>query len=307
MDIRSLITFIQVAELNSFTKAAEKLGYSQPTVSFQIKQLESELETQLFERIGHTVTLTDDGHKIMEYAQTICRTADEMMTRSHPSDSPSGTVRLALADSLCAPFALEQFAKFRKAYPDISVIMISAGTDEMFRMLDHNEVDIVCTLDNHIYNTTYVISNEEKIGVHFVCSPENALSKKANGKKLSVKELLGESFLLTEKGMSYRRLLDEYMAKHSIELSPALQLGNADILCRLAEENTGISFLPDYVTENAVRAGRLVRLEVEGLEIEIWKQILYHCDKWVSAPMRAVIDFLGEVVLGENNREIINI
>ena len=73
MDFRNLITFIQVAELGSFTRAAEKLGYSQPTVSLQIKQLEKEIGVQLFERIGHTVSLTDAGRSALAYAQHICR------------------------------------------------------------------------------------------------------------------------------------------------------------------------------------------------------------------------------------------
>ena len=55
MDLRALNIFIEVAELGSFTQAGEKLGYSQPTISFQIKQLEKELGVQLFDRIGHTV------------------------------------------------------------------------------------------------------------------------------------------------------------------------------------------------------------------------------------------------------------
>ena len=63
MDIKNLITFIHVAELGSFTKTAEKLGFSQSTVSFQIKQLEQELKTQLFERINHTVVLTERGER----------------------------------------------------------------------------------------------------------------------------------------------------------------------------------------------------------------------------------------------------
>ena len=61
MDLRSLQIFIEVAELNSFTQAGERLGYSQPTISFQIRQLEQELGIPLFDRIGHTVSLTDAG------------------------------------------------------------------------------------------------------------------------------------------------------------------------------------------------------------------------------------------------------
>ena len=63
MDIKNLTTFIYVAELNSFTKAAEKLGFSQSTVSFQIRQLERELNSQLFERVNHTIALTEKGRE----------------------------------------------------------------------------------------------------------------------------------------------------------------------------------------------------------------------------------------------------
>ena len=69
MELKNLETFIQVAELSSFTKAADKLGYSQSTISFQIKQLETSLDTQLFERINHTVTLTQRGKEILLYVK----------------------------------------------------------------------------------------------------------------------------------------------------------------------------------------------------------------------------------------------
>ena len=295
MDLRNLKTFIQVAELNSFTKAADRLGYSQPTVSFQIKQLEDELGVQLFERIGHTVTLTHEGRRVMEYAQKICHMSEEMVSHAFSPSEPSGTVRLAMADSLCAPLVLEKFSRFRKVHPNISIIITSAGTDEMFRMLEHNDVDIVCTLDRHIYNTSLVIKSEEKIGAHFVCSPDNPIVSR---KKICVDEIIGQSFLLTERGMSYRSILDEELAKRSIALTPVLQLGNTDLLCKLAEEGVGITLLPDYVTHASVEAGRLVRLALEDLEIEIWKQVIYHRDKWISQPMQIVLDFISGIVLG---------
>ena len=77
MEIRNLITFVQVAELNSFTKAAKALDYSQSTISFQIKQLETELDCLLFERINHTLTLTDRGRELLDYAQQVTRLTDE--------------------------------------------------------------------------------------------------------------------------------------------------------------------------------------------------------------------------------------
>lgn len=294
MDLRSLNTFIQVAELNSFSKAGEKLGYSQPTVSFHIKQLENELGLQLFERIGHTITLTDDGRNTLAYAQQICRLSDEMVSGKDENTNPKGTIHLAMADSLCAPLIIDKFSAFRKKYPDISLNVATSGTQQLFKLLDHNEADIVCTLDNHIYSTSYVISNEEKIGVHFVCSVDNPLSNKNN---LTVTDLLTKPFILTEKGMSYRRLLDEKLASKSIEINPTLEIGRADLICRLVEKNMGVSFLPDYVTERAVKKGKIVRLSVTDFNFELWKQILYHKDKWLSLQMKSVLSFLSDIKL----------
>ena len=120
MDLRSLNTFIQVAELNSFTRAGEKLGYSQPTISLQIKQLEQELGVQLFERIGHTVTLTDSGREALTYAQRICHMSEEMILGTSNIKEPVGIVRLAMADSLCSPLLMKKFADFRQQHPYIS-------------------------------------------------------------------------------------------------------------------------------------------------------------------------------------------
>lgn len=295
MDFRALNTFIQIAEVGSFTRAAEKLGYAQPTVSLQIKQLESELGVQLFDRIGHTVSLTEGGREALSYAQRICHLSQEMVQGANKQYEPGGVIRLAMADSLCTPLIIKEFARFRRLYPKISLKVTTAGTDELFRLLDHNEVDLVCTLDNHIYNTTYIISNEEKIGVHFVSSASNPLCEQGT---VDIHDLMTEPFLLTEKGMSYRRLLDEYLARHSMEIQPVLEISSADSICKLVEENMGISFLPDYVTEVSVKAGRLVRLPVKDMDVELWKQLLYHRDKWVSLQMEALIRHLSGILLG---------
>lgn len=294
MDLKNLSTFIQVAESNSFSRAADKLGYSQPTISFQIKQLESELGIQLFDRIGHTISLTDEGKRLLDHAQQICRLVEEMTRGNTEVDFLSGQIHIAMASSLCAPLVLEKFAQFHRIYPHIAIKIITAGTSEMFRLLDHNEVDIVCTLDSHIYNNSYIISKEEQVGIHFVCAADNPLAEYT---ELSISDLANEPFLLTEKGMSYRRLMDEAFAKISTEIVPILELGDADIICELVAEGTGISFLPDYVTENAVNSGKIKRLNVSDCDIELWKQQIYHRNKWVSSAMKAVIDFLSEITL----------
>ena len=201
MDLKILNTFIQVADSGSFTRAGEVLGYSQPTVSVQIRQLEQELGSKLFDRIGHTVRLTERGHEVLLYAQRICHICQEMAIQNESSSGIRGKVRLGMPDSLCAVLLERGFGGFRKKYPNICIYIATAGTNELFRLLDHNEVDLVCTMDSHIYNTNYVVVNEDKVGVHFVVSAESPL---ACQERLTVQDIQEQPLLLTEKGMSYR-------------------------------------------------------------------------------------------------------
>ena len=112
-----------------------------------------------------------------------------------------------------------------------------------------------------------------------------------------IEELLQHPFLLTEKGMSYRRLLDERLARSSMEIRPVLETGRADLICKLAQENAGVAFLPDYVTAESVRKGKLVRLKVQDCHLMVWKQMLYRREKWVSLQMQAMIDHLSNIRL----------
>ena len=287
MDIKNLTTFIYVAELRSFTKAADRLGFSQSTVSFQIKQLETELSCQLFERINHTVHLTEKGREVLEYAHQINRMTRELKD-SMKEEASSGYIRLAMADSLCTSLLSRDFLHFRKLYPNISLKIIAAGTEEMFRLMNHNEADAILTLDNHIYNTEYRILREEKVRTFFVAG---AGTRIASASSLSIEELLLQPFILTEKGMSYRRLLEEKLAELSLEVQPVLEIGSTELICSLVEQGAGISFLPEYVIKDRVKAGTLVCLPVSGLEIHVWKQLLYHRNKWVSPQMERVLKY----------------
>ena len=287
MDIKNLTTFIYVAELRSFTKAADRLGFSQSTVSFQIKQLETELSCQLFERINHTVHLTEKGREVLEYAHQINRMTRELKD-SMKEEASSGYIRLAMADSLCTSLLSRDFLRFRELYPNISLKIIAAGTEEMFRLMNHNEADAILTLDNHIYNTEYRILREEKVHTFFVAG---AGTRIASASSLSIEELLLQPFILTEKGMSYRRLLEEKLAELSLEVQPVLEIGSTELICSLVEQGAGISFLPEYVIKDRVKAGTLVCLPVSGLEIHVWKQLLYHRNKWVSPQMERVLKY----------------
>lgn len=293
MDMKNINTFIYTAELGSFTKAAELLGYSQSTVSFQIRQLEEELGTVLFERINRTVTLTDRGKEILRYAHRMKQLAGEMQEMVQPKQEVRGHLRIAMSDSLCEEIAEKLFVLLQRKYPEVTMKIVIAGTDEMFRLLNQNQVDFVYTLDRHIYHSDYVIVTESQEAAHFVTGYQNSL----NGKKqILLQELICQPFILTEKEMSYRRMLSEYLASCSLEIQPVFEVGNTELICRMLEKNaSAISLLPDYVTEKAVQEKRLVRLDVKDFQLDIWKQLLYHRDKWISPQMQAFMNVIKEV------------
>ena len=101
MELRNLITFIHVAELGSFTKAAEQLGYSQSTISCQIQQLVDELGCLLLERINHTLTLTGHGHTLVSYAHQVRALTEEYKENLTKDEECSGHVHIVTPDSVC--------------------------------------------------------------------------------------------------------------------------------------------------------------------------------------------------------------
>lgn len=293
MDLKNLETFIYVAEQNSFTKAAEKLGYTQSAVSFQIKQLENSLGTVLFERINHKIKLTPTGRKVLETAHQMMALGNDIRKIASNAQKISGNIRIAMADSLCNFIFWDSFADFHKKYPDVALKIISTGTEEMFRLAVQNDVDLIFTLDKHIYDSSYVIAKEFPVDIHLVSSPYHPLAGK---KHIEFADLVNCPFILTEKGMSYRKVLEEYFISQSAELKPFLEIGNTNLICHLAGQNLGISFLPDFVTEKYVKSGSLVRLETDFPDTRLWIQILYHADKWVTEEMRTVIDYIGSIL-----------
>ncbi len=291
MELRNLITFIHVAEVGSFTKAAEQLGYSQSTISFQIKQLEDELGCLLFERINHTITLTERGHELISYAHQIRALTDEFKESLEEEKEYSGHIHIVTPDSVCDDMISKSYIDFHKKYPSISVKFTTADTSVMLDMLNHNEADVIITLDSHSYHKDYVIAREESLSMHFVASTD---SKFARIKNLSIRDIINEPFILTEYGQGYRKVLDRELAKKSLEITPILEIGRTDMITSLVAQGDMISFLPDFVTKNMVDSGRLCYLDICDMNIDIWKQLIYHKNKWMSKSLKTFIDYIKE-------------
>ena len=275
MDTNVLKTFVAVCEYSGFSAAAEKLGYTQSTVSSQIKQLESELNTVLFDRFYHRISLTSDGITVLQH-ETI-----------------EGNIRLAMSSSVCNRFFKDDFLEFRKHFSNIHLVVVESGTEQMFDMLRKNEVDLIFTLDSHIYDSEFIICAEHEEKVHFFASVDNPLLNKEN---ISLKELCTEDFVLTESNMSYRKLLNNELAAQSLEIHPVLEIGNPLQICSLIKNSKMISFLPDFITEDYYNPGEIKHLPVNDCDVSVWTQLLIHKNKWKSPALNAFIDFYRDVI-----------
>ena len=163
----------------------------------------------------------------------------------------------------------------------------------MFDMLRKNEADLVFTLDSHIYESEFEICAERMERAHFVASAENRL---AHIQHLNVYDVIEEPFILTEHGMSYRRLLDEKLASASYEIKPVLEAGNPLQICAMVEGSGLLSFLPDFITDGYVKDGRLVYLPVDDCDIQVWTQLLIHKNKWRSPALDAFITYYKKII-----------
>ena len=172
----------------------------------------------------------------------------------------------------------------------------------MFDMLDHNEADAIITLDSHSYRRDYIIAKEEPLSMHFVT---NSKSEFAGKRGLKISDIANEPFILTEYGQGYRRVFDKELAKKSIDITPVLEIGRTDIITNILTKSDMISYLPDFVTKEFIDNGELCYLDVSDINVDIWKQLIYHKNKWMSKSLKAFIEYIGETEFsGFSSKEV---
>ena len=127
--------------------------------------------------------------------------------------------------------------------------------------------------------------------MHFVT---NVGSRFAGKKGLKMQDIAAEPFVLTEYGQGYRRVFDKELAKKSIDITPVLEIGRTDVITNILRKSDMISFLPDFVTQDFVKSGELCYLDVVDMQMDIWKQLIFHKNKWMSKSLRTVIEYIKE-------------
>ena len=282
MEFRQLQTFVTITHAESFSRAAELLGYSQSAVTVQIRLLEEELQVRLFDRMGKKTVLTAQGRQLLEYANRIIQEVNQAKSAIVQDTELSEPLHVGTLESLCFSKLPPLLGYFRSNYPKVPVKVTTATPKELIAMMEKNQLDLIYFLDRPRYNNNWNKELEVREPIVFVTSPESPL---ASRKGLRLVEILDEPFFLTEKNENYRRELDQYLESRERVITPFLEASNTEFIIQMIRRNRGVSFLPYFAVQESVRAGQLAVLDVTDFGVAMYRQIFYHKNKWKTREM----------------------
>lgn len=290
MEIRNLATFVKTAELQNFTNAAKDLGYAQSTVTAQIQQLEEELEVQLFERIGKRIHITDAGEQFLPYAQEILRLTTQAASRNTAAETPSGTLRLGIVESLQNHELAGLLHRYRQSCPQVRVVIKASDCQTLTELLLKNELDVMYVFDARVRREEFISAYETAEPMYFTVPRQHPLTQKTD---VTLEDILQYPFMETERHLSYGYEFNHYLAQKGFYLHSCLEVGNPDIILQLIKNGDGISWLPEYIIREELRKASVSVLDFQIPEIVMYKQVIYHKNKWISAALKAWLELFA--------------
>lgn len=286
MEIRQLQTFVQAAQLESFSKTAEMLGYSQSAITVQMRLLETELNTRLFDRMGKRVVLTPQGREFLKSANKILYEVNKASKSMNEDRELTNPLHVGTIESLCTAKFPRILSEFHSLHPRVNLQITIDSPEKLIRMMEHNELDLIYILDTPRWDENWVKVMELAEPVVFVAS---AASKFAGKDRLVLDDILQEPFFLTEKHANYRQALDQQLALRRQSISPVLEISDTAFIIRMLELNQGLSFLPYFAVEQDIYKHRIITLDVKDVHISMYRQIFYHKNKFRTREMEEFI------------------
>ncbi len=290
MEIRQLITFKRIAELRSYTRAAESLALTQPTVSHQLRLLEEELGQKLFELNGRKVALTLAGETLLPFVDRVLGALEDSkraMENIHQGER--GTVTMAAIGSSTVYVLPELLYKFRAAHPHIEIILRTAGGDEIRELVKHNQVDLGI-VGSHVPISEFATLPlfKDKIGpfVH----AHHPLTKNP---RVTFAQLAHEPLIQLGTWRSWQNYVLSLFRQVGVTPQIRLQLDSIDAVKRMVERGFGFTIIPHTAAREEMKEGKLVALEPRDIP-PLTRQVLMirRKKKIFSKAQQRFIDFL---------------
>ncbi len=263
MDFDWLNTFLEVARQKSFSRAGEKLNVTQPSISAQIRALETHVGHRLLERGGGKVTLTAAGRVFQPFAeQSLAQLKHIRLTLADLERMPRGTLTVSANDSTALYVLPLLISKFKKQYPRVALNIVRAERSKTVELVLDREVEFgIVSLpikDPRLHLETI---HEDKLMV--VVPAGHPLTATEN---VTLAQVAKYGILIPKQGRR-REALDFLFAQHKLTPRIAMELDSSELLKRLILAGLGIGILPRINIIAEVKQGLLQTIDVEGLEI----------------------------------------
>jgi LysR family cyn operon transcriptional activator len=244
MELRQLKYFVASAEALNFTVAANECCITQSTLSQQIKQLENDLGTPLFERIGKRVFLSEAGKNFLSFARQTVADAEYGVQRIKDIEGlTAGNLRIGTTFGLSA-LITDAIDRFTKAYPEIHIEVVFLKQDELIEAVRERRVDFALTFGLMQKDELLV---EELVRTYHLCaivSSDNPLSKQAT---VSLQQLADYNICTPAQGMNARRMFDALVQKRGVALKPKLEINEIHTLLHLVRTGRWVAILVDSI------------------------------------------------------------
>ena len=285
MNLRQLEVFRAVCEQGGFTRAAQSLYMTQPAVSHVIAELEKEAGCPLFDRISRRIYLTEAGRIFLEKARQILELHEEL-SAGFPALTGQAPLRIGSGITIAnfhLPTILRRCRRL-DGFPSVRVTVDQAGRIEEALLNSELDVALIEGVVRHPHLIRQPFSSYDTAAF---CAPSHPLATRS---PLSLDDLLTAELLLREPGSALRDAFDSALLLRDRCAEPAWTSVNSPALAAAAREGLGVAVLPACLTEADVAAGRLVRLEVEGLTLRNQNQLVVHRDKTITPPLRLFME-----------------
>ncbi len=294
MEIRNVKTFIRVAEIGNFSRAASDLGYAQSTVTAQIQALEKELGVTLFERNGKRVSLSAAGREFLEYAYDMQRC--EAMALDHFSQErePHGQIAVGVMETICASHYGKIFRQFREEFPKVDLKVVVATTLDCMDLLERGKLDVILTVDKKIYHPNWVTVHEIPTEICFFCSSDHPF---ANRRDVPLANLIRENFIQIEAGCNYRQAFEQYLDDRGKTIDNVFEIGYTRLIIDAVAANLGVSLLPRFTLDENLKKGKIAVFTVKEYSISMLMQVIYSENRWLTPALSAFLRTAKDVLI----------
>ncbi|GAA4906181.1 LysR family transcriptional regulator [Streptomyces coeruleoprunus] len=288
MELRLLVTFEKVATVLSFTRAAAELAYAQSSVTAQIRSLEASLGTELFDRLGSRIRLTEAGERLLPYARQIIALADEARTAVAEAEEPAGTVTVGTMESLTSYRLPALLELFHHRYPKVRLALRPTLGDETRQALRRGTYDIGFLMEaesEHEGLESEVLTEEPLV---LVAAPTHPLVGRDG---LTTAELAAGQLVGPEPGCAYRDLFEAELrtAAGPDERPVFLEFGTIEATKSGVAAGLGVALLPRVTVARELAGGTLAELAWRP-SFTLFTQLAWRRGKRLPAHVRLFVE-----------------